>query len=143
LPRTLLVVGVIAFVAECFETDYLRVLTSDERNIAFGAAAAVAISAAAKAEWVGSIRSPRWLSLLGDASYSLYLIHYPLLAIIAKIWPHTALRVIPNDVAFMMAVSTCVAAGLLIHKFIERSLINRLRKLSANDYAPLTSAEAT
>lgn len=133
IPRVVLCLGASAFIALGVETVRLDVLSDSTRELAFGLAAALAIAGAVKAELSGSIRVPDWLSRLGDSSYALYLIHYPLLSIIAKVWMATPLRWIPAAVAFPIVVLLCVGAGYLLHIAIEKPLLQRLRRRPSSE----------
>lgn len=128
VPRFVLCLGVTAFIAVGIETVWLNILREPTRELAFGLAAAFAIAGVVKAEFSGSIRVPNWLSRLGDSSYALYLIHYPLLSVIAKVWMATPLRWIPAVVAFPIVVLLCVGAGYLLHIAVEKPLLQRLRR---------------
>lgn len=59
---------------------------------------------------------PRWLVFLGAASYSLYLVHTPLISIAARISP----------AIFVTAVAVSFAGGIAYHLWIEKPLL-RLR----------------
>jgi exopolysaccharide production protein ExoZ len=70
-------------------------------------------------------RLPRWLLLLGDASYSLYLFH-PLIMPIVPV----ALRKFGIEnvaVSIVLCVIIGLAAGVLIHLLIERPLTRLLK----------------
>lgn len=71
-----------------------------------------------------------WLRKLGDASYSIYLFHLASFWIVATPLRKTGVdSATPVNVAFVIAlhVATAIAAGLLIHRFVERPLLDLLR----------------
>ncbi|MFZ2100660.1 MAG: acyltransferase, partial [Oricola sp.] len=53
--------------------------------VVFGVSAALVITALVRFETAGSITVPRWLVQLGDASYSVYLIHGPAMVVVAMV----------------------------------------------------------
>lgn len=83
VPSIWLWLGIICFFATGAETVFLRFMIDDVRELAFGLSAAMFICGAVCAERTGKISAPRALQVLGDASFALYLVHYPVLAIIA------------------------------------------------------------
>lgn len=73
---------------------------------------------------------------LGDASYSLYLIH-PLVMIAAGL---VLPRSTPGDVAFAGLVAASIVAALAVYRWVERPMTDRLRALaSAARTAPATA----
>jgi exopolysaccharide production protein ExoZ len=76
-----------------------------------------------------------FLGLLGDASYVLYLVHYPLISILCKL----SVRVLPHTIlgattAYAMIVVSCLAVAIAVHLWIEKPLLaslGRSRRLSA------------
>jgi exopolysaccharide production protein ExoZ len=70
---------------------------------------------------------PGRLSFLGDASYALYLIHFPLIAILSKI----SIAVLPRNLygaslAFLLLVGGSVLVAALFHRWIERPVLRYL-----------------
>jgi peptidoglycan/LPS O-acetylase OafA/YrhL len=78
------------------------------------------------------LRIAGWLRLLGDASYSIYLVHFFALSLLAKIfWACGAARIIPPMIAYLLLASLAVAAGTLCHLIIERPLLALTRRKAA------------
>jgi Predicted acyltransferases len=79
-------------------------------------------------------RLPRWRALvwLGDASYSIYLAHIFAVGAIAGL----ALRLLGTaepwtvGAVIALAIAGGVAAGMLVHRWIEAPLMRRLRRLA-------------
>jgi exopolysaccharide production protein ExoZ len=96
-------------------------------NVAgFGAAFALIVFAAVGLEMhgpKGGGRARRLLIYLGDASYSIYLVHFLLIVIanivLARIGIHSRPR-------FLIIVTGCIVAGCLGYRFIERPIMNAL-----------------
>lgn len=65
------------------------------------------------------------LGLLGDASYSIYLVHYPTLS--ATVMVLRAAGVESGLVAYVLSVPVGIAAGIVFHKVIEAPVLNYLR----------------
>lgn len=90
------------------------------RPFLWGAPAALLVLGLVAAEPI----LPVWPALrrLGDASYSLYLVHTPVMALLNGILSPS------HPVLFFgLAVAVSIAAGLLCHAAIERPLLARLR----------------
>jgi peptidoglycan/LPS O-acetylase OafA/YrhL len=70
---------------------------------------------------------PRWAQLLGDASYSLYLIHFPLVSVLCKIARAAGLAGNAGAaIAFVVGAAVCVAASMAFHMIVERPLLSLL-----------------
>ncbi|SFV35961.1 Peptidoglycan/LPS O-acetylase OafA/YrhL, contains acyltransferase and SGNH-hydrolase domains [Devosia crocina] len=77
-------------------------------------------------------RLPRiaWLETLGNASYSIYLVHIFAVALMAGI----GLRLLGKDLPGIVPILTVLAvacglwAGLLLYRFVEKPLMQRLQK---------------
>ncbi len=91
---------------------------------AYGLAAAVFVAGGASAERAGRIAAPVALCRLGDASYVLYLIHYPILSVLAKFWHRVpSLASMAPAPTALLFVGICVFAAVVIHRWIERPLM--------------------
>lgn len=72
--------------------------------------------------------SNRLLRLLGDASYSIYLVHFPIVSVFYKLIPRieTSLNV---DFIALVCLIACISIGLITHLIIEKPVINLFRPL--------------
>ena len=77
-------------------------------------------------EAAGSLRVPGWLNLLGDASYSIYLIHFPLLSLVMRVVSPASRRLpVPLWIWFTLLAVFATGAGVVFHLVIERPLLRR------------------
>lgn len=119
-------VGVAIFGAACIQD----VLTGVKPSLWLGIGAAVAILGLACAERAGKVYGgQRWLQLLGDASYSIYLVHYPLISAGCKVAVALGLR---GESAALLVypvlLAAAVLAGVGLHLAVEKPLISRLNR---------------
>lgn len=94
-------------------------------DIAYGVVSAILIVGLVTYERGRRDAMHHWsLGGLGDASYVLYLVHFPLISVLCKAlskWmPHTSANA---WAAFVLIVAICVLAGLLFHLYVERPLL--------------------
>jgi peptidoglycan/LPS O-acetylase OafA/YrhL len=78
---------------------------------------------------------PKWLLLIGDSSYSLYLIHPLTLVLVEKLLAHTGIFK-PNGAVWqgeMLVIVICVFASLMLgfitYYVLEKPLIGIFRKV--------------
>ncbi|WP_194134376.1 acyltransferase family protein [Salipiger mangrovisoli] len=98
------------------------------RTVIYGVAACMMVTGFAGLELAGRIRSNRGLVFLGDASYSIYLVHGIALSIFTKIV--TAAKLNQHLTPFLsltLLVVLATLAGCLAHLWIERPLLAALR----------------
>ena len=123
--------GAALFVGTGMENLYFPFIPDMTRTLVYGAASALAIAGAAASERQRGWAVPGWLLLLGAASYSIYLVHFPLLSLIAKLFGLGGLRhAIPAPLAFFIVVGLAVAGGIGFHLLIERPILRRLGSTS-------------
>jgi exopolysaccharide production protein ExoZ len=77
---------------------------------------------------------PKWMLLIGDASYSLYLIHIMVICIVVRTFEYQKV-LLPGIVQVqdvVVTVLTCllvsIAAAILLYKAVEQKLNNQLRR---------------
>lgn len=91
-----------------------------EVSVVVGLAFAVAVAWATTAERSGTLASPRWPVFLGDASYSLYLIHFPVMSLtapLASTWCQ----------ALLYGIAASLVVALAYHRLVERWLLKASR----------------
>jgi exopolysaccharide production protein ExoZ len=82
----------------------------------FGAAAVLMILSLVSLELRGVTSAGRAWLLLGDASYSIYLVHYPILLVVFKLFPSA----IPPYGNWFLAIIAAVLGGIVFHLLIEK-----------------------
>jgi exopolysaccharide production protein ExoZ len=134
-PRVLLVVALLAAAAfAAYEANFLPAdQTLRSVTVAYGVLAAIIVFAVVQTELRYAVRIPRWLTLLGAASYAIYLTHYLVVAfavVVAKHWP--ALAAIPAPLLLLLLLPVGLAPGIVLHLLVERPLLltfaSRLQK---------------
>ncbi len=71
-------------------------------------------------------RRYRFPLLLGDASYSIYLIHNPAMALASKLFVLTGMA-LPNLILFVSLIIIATGAGVVLHLCIEKPLLASIR----------------
>jgi peptidoglycan/LPS O-acetylase OafA/YrhL len=94
----------------------------------YGTGATLLIVGLARLEKMKEFSPPRILKMLGDSSYALYLVHFPIVSLCAKL--ATALIKTPSSalliLSFLATILLAVVSGLIFHVLIERPAM-RLR----------------
>lgn len=89
---------------------------------------------------LNSMSRPKVGMVLGDSSYALYLIHFPLMSVLCKLSMHIfPLSVLGALGAFVLIVVCSVVAGLIFHLYVEKSLINFLMGRRTHALNPVVS----
>lgn len=102
------------------------------RVFAYGVASAAIVLGLASAERAGRLHVPAPLVHLGTLSYALYLVHFPVLSLLAKIGLATGVHeLLPGAVLPLALVAVCVAAAQLLHLGFERPLAELRRRSTA------------
>lgn len=122
-PGVWMVLGM-AVLAGSFVYGGWRGQVSDWVYLWAGAGTAGALLGAAEMEREGRLRTPRWLRFLGDASYSIYLVHQPVIAGAARVFFRADRHVhLPIGVWMALLAGMGVLAGCCVHVGVERPLL--------------------
>ncbi len=118
-----------------------------DRRLVYGAIGAVIILAFAQAEDRGVLRLRHPLiKILGDSSYALYLLHIPLISLLAKLGVRLGISgPLPTIAAFVFVFLACVVVAIAFHLTIERRLLAlfRPRRRAASARRPADFSVAT
>ncbi len=91
-------------------------------------AAAVALAGLAQWERGDSLQAPRLLVTWGEASYAIFLFHYPLLSVLAKAAKAFAIeRWLSVEVLFVLFAIVCIFSGLMFHRLVEKPMMRWIR----------------
>ena len=130
LPFFQLVVGLILFATVAVIDTRLDDPKLMWLSICYGLASAIILSAAIEIERSGRLRVPRAMVILGNASYSIYLVHFPALSVLAKIFllANAHGLAIPHRITFILLFVASATAGLLFYLIIEKPLLAALTR---------------
>jgi exopolysaccharide production protein ExoZ len=96
-----------------------------------GVGAACVLLGAALLERRSRLTIPRWLALLGDASYSIYLIHFMVISTIARFaYTHWSHLPVPIGGWMLLFIFLGVGVGIAMHYAVERPLLRAFGKKS-------------
>lgn len=81
------------------------------------------------------------LLTIGDATYSIYLVHSPVITVLALLHDRFGTHSIPPIALFLLTAIVAVTAGVLAHIFVEKPVLRVLRNLRAGRRALGQAAE--
>lgn len=102
--------------------------TSGFRQVFYGVGATALLLGLVRLEQAGAIvwRSPV-VRRLGDASYALYLLHFPVMSVLCKVAAKMGLKgAFAAALSFVVIMIACVLAALVFHKLVERPILRWL-----------------
>jgi len=100
------------------------------RQFSWGIPAAFLVYGLLCLEREKKLRFPPWLVRIGDASYSLYLVHWFVLPPVGRAWARSVLgQHLPGDVLVVLGIVASVAAALVVHRYLEEPLLRSARRL--------------
>jgi exopolysaccharide production protein ExoZ len=115
----LIVVGVVSIVA------YFFAFSPPHYRVWFGMSVAPIVIGAAMLEREHSPRPIGWLLMLGNASYAIYLVHYPIMAVAARL----SQRLHSWEVSMIFCVFAGTALGVSYHFLVEKPGLSMTRRL--------------
>ncbi|TCJ39575.1 acyltransferase [Parafrankia sp. BMG5.11] len=96
------------------------------RSLICGAGAMLLILGAAELERSGRVSTPNWLKFLGDASYSIYLVHFVIISLVAKVTVGGL-----KELAFISMLTASVVGGVIFYVACERPTVRLVQRSSA------------
>ena len=105
-------------------------------QIAYGLSSMLIVIGIASANLSGTLTAPKFLTKLGGASYSIYLLHLPCIGVIYKLMGVAGLLVrLPLGLVYAVLSLGAIGGGVVISKLIEYPLMNFVRGLiSRHEY---------
>ena len=104
---------------------------------------ALIVAGATKLELAGRIRVPRFLEYIGNASYTIYLAHIPILGVLMKIALASGFHgAVGAHTTYVVVLAATIAAGCAAYALVERPLLAFLRR-RAEQRARLSAAATT
>ena len=94
---------------------------------AFGIGSAFIILGTATLEKGGRLVCPASLVFLGEASYSIYLVHFPIVSMGAKIVAKCR-HFLSSGIAYTLVVVLAISAGIAFHIIVERPIMRWARR---------------
>ena len=128
----MVIVGLLVFSWVSFDIVWKLNFLMEYRTLLYGVAGSFLVLGLAQAEKNGKIYgAQRWVQLLGDSSYALYLIHFPLISVLCKVLVRVGFN--RYDVggalfSYFIILFICVISAVLFHLWIERALMTFFRK---------------
>jgi len=95
--------------------------------IAFGLAMTAIIVGCVLGERRFQWQFPRWSLYLGDASYSIYLVHSAVISLVAGLNFKFTFNLVPNEALFLLTFIVSVAVGAIVHSVLEKPLLTYSR----------------
>jgi peptidoglycan/LPS O-acetylase OafA/YrhL len=128
VPRVLMVLGAALFLATGMVDVYVQPLGMHLHVLGYTSGSLLALGGAIQAERSGKLKVPQPLVFLGDASYSIYLVHFPALSLLAKTVKSLGIdQKVPKLALFFALAGAAVLCGCLFHAMVERPLLQWLR----------------
>ena len=124
--------GIIEFVAGlCIALAALTIsIPFDLSSIVLVAGFSLIVAGATKLEMAGYIKVPVFLAFIGNASYSLYLVHESLEGLLLKIARKTHFYDAAGpEVTYVVVLAATVALGCLTYALVEKPLLAALHRL--------------
>ena len=99
-------------------------------QVAYGISSMLVVIGIASANLNGLLKAPRFLTELGSASYSIYLLHLPCIGVIYKLLAVTGLLTrLPLAVLYALLSAGAIGTCVVISKLLEYPLMNLVRDL--------------
>jgi peptidoglycan/LPS O-acetylase OafA/YrhL len=133
-PLAWIVIGLTVYAAlAAFENGEMLIGNLDrypprlpEVSLGYGFASALLVCGLVAAERSHQRPLPRTLMLLGEASYALYLLHYPIISAGCKILSRLGSNFVLATMAFAIILAACCLVSVAFHLAIERPLLRAL-----------------
>jgi exopolysaccharide production protein ExoZ len=125
--------GVPDLVAGCCLMLVGAIATGQEHELGplvLAAGFAFALAGLAKLELTGKLFVPAGIAFVGDATYSIYLLHESISGLLLKVLIYTGLRDrLGGETAWFIVLAATIALGCVAYAFVEKPLTRMVRTL--------------
>ncbi len=136
LPRPLWIasLGGVLFLGAGLADSYAGPLDWAGQMMGYMLGGALVVAGVVEAERSNRLSVPGWLTYLGGASYSIYLVHFPALSLLAKLATMSGLDAwLPGQVLFFSIVLGALAVSWVFHRLVEQPMLDLARHISRRD----------
>lgn len=144
-PRLLALLGTCAFFAAGMmeNAGIIQTRANMLSETLFGASASMTLLGLAAAEIAGKLPASKNASFLGEASYSIYLIHVSIIGWTAHVLQIAGvIKAIPGWAAMLCVAVSALGIAFLLYDFVERRVLAWLNNFGLNHiYGPLRQAK--
>jgi exopolysaccharide production protein ExoZ len=122
-PRLVAAAGVVVFLCTGMFDSFAGPLGPWTQCAGYTLGSALTMAGLVQAERSGLLQPPRWLVYLGNASYSIYLVHFLGLSVLAKLTMAARLDLyVPLVILFCAHVVGAIAIGCAFHHLVEHPI---------------------
>lgn len=129
MPRLVAAAGVLIFglsaIGELFAPVFFP---RPFGTLLYGLGSVLVVLGFAELERAGYLRVPRFLLFVGDASYSIYLLHLPVLILATKVVSSLPMHAsVPSILWYACFPCVAVTCGTVLHLIVERPILRYLK----------------
>ena len=128
-PGVVAAIGAVLLLATGVDDVVWNALARPVQIIGYGTGSALALTGCIEMERRGWFSCPRLVMAVGAASYSIYLTHILVLALVTRLLRIFGLTtVLPGPLAFAGLLVISVGAGMVVHVTAERRIVDYVRR---------------
>ncbi len=110
-------------------------------RLVYGAAAAALLVGLVELERQNRLRVPRFMVVIGDATYAIYLFHLLIMGVIWQVLLRSGIKqLVPPDMQVLVLIIGCVIGGCLASRVIEKPVNAAFRRVFSIGKAPRAPA---
>lgn len=128
-PGLCVILGIVIFAGTWVAVAFGFLGKNEFSTLSYGLGATLLILGGVVLETNSALRMPSALIFLGEASYSIYLIHFPALSGFAKLSVKLKAWNIPDEAIFVVVALGGVAVGIIFYLVVEKPLVALFRNV--------------
>lgn len=112
-------------------SESLKSYYENNSYIFFGIPSFFIISGISLIDKINKLKLNKYLLIIGDSSFSIYLIHSSLINIITKLINSNKLNI---EYSIIPTILFCIITGIVFHKLVEAPLLNKINKIVKDNF---------